>query len=134
MLLRTFPHADKAIELTSERKPRAEIPFLYDIPVICCELPAGQLYWAYVETISAEAIILLLDKSMAPGTMLVIEMKTLGPSVSLSVVAQVVHSTKQEDQSAIVSCQFLSRPHEVDLLAMLVASRQPVRRFRPASR
>jgi hypothetical protein len=46
-------------------------------------------------------------------------MKTLDPTVSLTLVAQVVHSTMQPDRTWIVGCRFLSRPHEEDLLALL---------------
>jgi hypothetical protein len=46
-------------------------------------------------------------------------MKTIDPSILLTVVARVVHTTKQEEGSWIVGCKVLSQATEVELLALL---------------
>jgi hypothetical protein len=119
MLLETLPYADAAIESGLEVERRAEVRYLCDRTVVCYELAAQQRLWARVRDVSSEGISLLLRTPLAPGTKLVTELKTLDPSTSLTLVAQVVHSTMQVDRTWNVGCRFLSEPHEEDLLALL---------------
>ena len=119
MLLETLPYADDVIEPGLEVERRAEVRYLCDRPVVCYELAAQQRLWARARDVSSEGISLLLRTPLAPGTKLVTELKTLDPSTSLTLVAQVVHSTMQVDRTWIVGCRFLSEPHEEDLLALL---------------
>jgi hypothetical protein len=119
MVVETLPCADEVIETGLEVERRAEVRYLCDMQVIFYPLSAQQRLWARVRNISAKGIGLLLRAPIAAGTRLVIEMKTLDPSTSLTLIAQVVHCTMQQDQNWIVGCRFLSRPHEEDLLALL---------------
>jgi hypothetical protein len=82
-------------------------------------LSAQQRLWARVRDVSSGGVSLLLRAPLARGTKLVTEMKTLDPSVFVTLVAHVVHCTMQADRTWIAGCQFLSRPHEEDLLALL---------------
>ena len=119
MLVETFPCMDEFTEPGLEVERRAEVRYLCDKQVVCYELAAQQRLWARVRNISANGIGLLLRAPIAAGTELVVEMKTLDPSTSFTLVAHVIHCTLQQDQSWIVGCRFLSKPHEEDLLALL---------------
>jgi hypothetical protein len=119
MLLETLPYTDEIVEPAREVERRAKVRCLCDRPVVCYDLSSQQRLWARVRDVSSEGISLLLRAPMAPGTKLVTEMKTVDPSVLLTLVAWVVHSTMQPDRTWIVGCRFLSRPHEEDLRALL---------------
>jgi hypothetical protein len=119
MLLETLPYADAVLEPGMEVERRAEVRYLCERPIVCYEFRTQQRLWARVRDVSSEGIGLLLRAPIAPGTKLVTEMKTLDPSVSLTLVAQVVDCTMQSDKTWIVGSRFVSRPREEDLKALL---------------
>jgi hypothetical protein len=119
MLAETLPCVDHAIKPGVEVECRAEVRYLCDRQAICYELPAQQRLWARIRNISTEGVSLLLRAPIAAGTHLILELKTLDPAATLTLVAQAMHSTRQQDQTWIVGCKLLSRPREDDLMALL---------------
>ena len=119
MLLQTLPRAEEFTDPGMEMERRAVVRYLCDQEATYYALPHCRRRWARVRNISMGGIGLILDAPMEPSTALVIEMKTLDSATSLTLVARVVHATKQEEGSWIIGCKFLTRPREKDLLRLL---------------
>ena len=117
MLLETVHPVEELADAGMEMERRAVVSYLCDRKVIHSPLLMRKRIWARVRNVSVDRIGLLLGAPIEPGTRLTIEMKTLDPSILLTLLARVVHSTKQEEGSWIVGCKFITRPSEEDLLA-----------------
>jgi hypothetical protein len=119
MLLQTLPSAEEYSDSDIEVERRAAVRYLCDRQVFYSPLWTSERRWARVRSISASGISLLVGAPIEPGSDLAIDMKTIDPSILLTVVARVVHATKQEEGSWIVGCKVVSRATEVELLALL---------------
>jgi c-di-GMP-binding flagellar brake protein YcgR len=119
MLLQTLPRAEEFTGSGMEVERRAVVRYLCDQEVAYYALSMRERLRARVRNVSREGIGLLLTAPIEPGTKLVIEMKTVDPATSHTLVASVVHATMQEEGSCLVGCKFLTRPTEEDLLALL---------------
>ena len=119
MLLQTLPTAEEFSDPGTEVERRAAVRYLCDREVFYSPLWTSERRWARIRSVSASGISLLVGARIEPGTDLAIDMKTVDPAISLTLVARVVHATKQEEGSWIVGCKFVSRPSEDDLMALL---------------
>jgi hypothetical protein len=120
MLLQTLPSAKELSDPGSiEIERRAAVRYLCDREVFYSPLWTVERHWAHIRNISVHGISMLVVAPIECGTDLAIDMKTVDPSISLTLVARVVHATKQDDGNWIVGCKFLSGPSEEDLLALL---------------
>jgi hypothetical protein len=119
MLLEALPSTEQFSEPGFEIDRRAAVRYLCDQEAYYSPLWTSERRWARIRNISSNGISLLVSAAVDPGTDLAIDMKTVDPSVLLTLVARVVHVTKQEEGSWIVGCRILSRPMEEELLALL---------------
>ena len=120
MLLQTLPSAKELSDPGSiEIERRAAVRYLCDREVFYSPLWTVERHWAHIRNISVHGISMLVVAPIECGTDLAIDMKTVDPSISLTLVARVVHATKQDDGNWVVGCKFLSGPSEEDLLALL---------------
>jgi hypothetical protein len=119
MLLETLPSTEQFSESCFEVERRAAVRYLCDQEVFYSPLWTSERRWARIRNISADGISLLVSAPIESGTDLAIDMKTVDPSALLTLVARVVHSTKQEEGSWIVGCRTLSSLTEEELLALL---------------
>jgi hypothetical protein len=119
MLLQTLPSAEEFSDLDIEMDRRATVRYLCDRQVFYSPLWTSERHWARIRNVSVHGISLLVGAPIERGIDLAIDMKTVDPSILVTLVARVVHSTKQDEGSWIVGCKFLNGPSEQELLALL---------------
>ena len=119
MLLQTCPTAEQFSDPDIGLERRAAVRYLCDREVFYFPLWTSERHWARIRNVSADGISLLVASPIDPGTDLAIDMKTVDPSILLTLVARVVHATKQEEDSWIIGCRFLTRLSDEDLRVLL---------------
>ena len=72
-----------------------------------------------VRDISTQGIAFVLDTLISRGTEIAVELAAGKPGAPLTLLAQVVYSTMQEDGDWIVGCDFLTKPREEQVRALL---------------
>jgi|AP3Bu8745761321_1050154.scaffolds.fasta_scaffold05393_1 hypothetical protein len=119
MLLQTVRPVEEFADTGMEVERRAVIRYLCDREVVYSRILTRERLRARVRNVSVNGIGLLLDAPIEPGTVLLIQMKTMDPDIPLTLVARVVHATMQAEGSWIVGCKFLTKPTEEHLLALM---------------
>jgi hypothetical protein len=119
MLLQTLPSAEEFSDPGIEIDRRASVRYLCDREVFYSPLCTSERRWARIRNVSVNGIGLLVGAPIERGADLAIDMSTADPSMLLTLVARVVHATKQEEGNWHIGCRFLSRPSEADLLTLL---------------
>jgi hypothetical protein len=119
MLVQSIRPEEELSDNGLEVERRAVVRYLCDREITYSPVMSRERFWARVRNISSHGIGLLLGTPLEPGTDMVIDMKTMDPRISLSLVARVVHSTMQEEGNWLVGCKFLTRPTEEQVLALL---------------
>jgi PilZ domain len=119
MLLETLSHeaesssSGRPVERRAVARHRCDQDIVYYAPL------TRQRRWARVRNISVHGIGLLVGIPMEPGTDLTLETRSRDPGLPLTLVARVVHCTKQEEGSWLVGCRFRTRPTDEDVRALL---------------
>jgi PilZ domain len=72
-----------------------------------------------IEDISAQGIKLALSCVIARGTEIAIDFKTKPRGTLLTLLARVIHSSMDADGGWIVDCEFITRPTEAQIRALL---------------
>jgi c-di-GMP-binding flagellar brake protein YcgR len=108
-----------AWNLGMEVERRAVVRYLCDRQVTYRPLLTRERLRARVRNISVDGIGLLLSDAIDRGTEIAIELQSLDPDIPLTLVARVVHATRESNGSWLVGCKFLTRPTEEHLLALL---------------
>jgi PilZ domain len=119
MLLQTLPSAAEFSDPGIEVERRTVVRYLCDRKVFYAPLWTSERRWARIRNVSVTGISLLVAAAIKPGTDLAIDMKTVEPGILLTLVARVVHATKQDEGNWIIGCTFLSGPREEPLRALL---------------
>jgi hypothetical protein len=119
MLLQTLPSAEEFSDPGIGVERRAAVRYPCDLEILYAPLWTSERRWARIRSVSVNGISLLVGAPIEPGTDLAIDMKIVDPGILLTLVARVVHATKQDEGSWIVGCKFLARPSEEHLLALL---------------
>jgi len=119
MLVQSIRPEEELSDNGLEVERRAVVRYLCDREITYSPVMSRERSWARVRNISSHGIGLLLGTPLEPGTDMVVDMKTMDPRISLSLVARVVHSTMQEEGNWLVGCKFLTRPTEEQVLALL---------------
>lgn len=119
MLLRTLPSAEECTAPSMQVERRAAVRYLCEHDVVCSALPARERFRACLRNISVHGIGLLLGAPIQVGTDLEIEMRTKVPGLLLTLVARVVHATRQAEAHWLVGCKIVSKSLEEHLLALL---------------
>jgi PilZ domain len=118
-MLQTLLRPEELDDPGMELERRAVVRYLCDREVIYRPLLTRERLRARVRNISVDGIGLLLSDAIHRGTDLAIEMQSLDPGIPLTLVARVVHATRESDDRWLVGCKFLTRPTEEHLLALL---------------
>jgi hypothetical protein len=96
----------RSLNRRAEKRHRPE-----DLVLVTVYTPDLQGHAAYVKDLSAEGVgLYLIGSPPAPGTRLRIRFPGPGGRTMYTVLAEVVHSGRQEGGYHLVGCKFLSRP------------------------
>jgi hypothetical protein len=98
---------------------RAVIRYLCGREAACSILPAYERLTGHLREVSTKGASLVLPSQVEPGTHLVLEIKTQAPGITLALLARVIHATQRSDTGWIVGCEFLTRPTEEQVSALL---------------
>ena len=119
MLLQTLPTGEEFSDPSIEIDQSVAVRYLCDREVFYSPLWTSERHLARIRNVSVHGISLLIGAPIERGVDLTIDMKTVDPSILVTLVARVVHSTKQDERNWIVGCKFLNELSEQDLLALL---------------
>jgi hypothetical protein len=104
---------------TVERRAVARHPCVLRVT---CQQINGQVVepWTVaVRDISETGIALVFDRTMEPGTLLVLEVPFPNENEPRSLGMQVIHSTPRVESGFAIGCQFDQRLKPLDVLAIL---------------
>ena len=119
---KTAPNTQEASALVVER--RAAIRYASEQSASCALGHSARRAWGRIRDISLLGVGLLLDREIAPGTRIVVELARRKPSTPLRLLARVVHCQQQSNTTWHIGCQFDSalRDEDVEALAISMAA------------
>jgi hypothetical protein len=108
---------ESSVETAIER--RAWVRYRCQQRAVYCALPSYDRLGADVRDLSVDGVGLVLPTTVEPDTELIIEMKTTARRIFLTLLARVVHCTLASENEWLVGCEFITKPTEEQLKALL---------------
>jgi PilZ domain len=103
----------------TELERRAWVRYPCRRDAVYCALPSYDRFGCQVRNLSVDGVALVLTTEAAPGTELIVEMKTTARRIYLTLLARVVHCTALSECEWLVGCEFITKPTEEQLKALL---------------
>src|SRR5205823_8668652 len=98
---------------------RASVRYQCSNRASCSSLAPFERLSGCLRDISTHGLALVLGASVREGTELVVDLKTRNPGICLTLLARVVHTTPEDEGKWIIGCEFITRPTEEQIKALL---------------
>ncbi len=98
---------------------RASVRYQCSQSATFASAPNYERFVARVKDISITGVGLVVSTHIEPGTYLIVEMKTRARGILLTLLARVVHSTPQSENSWNVGCELVNKPTEEQLQSLV---------------
>jgi hypothetical protein len=111
--------APKPTPPAAELERRVSVRYQCSWEASCSSLAPVERVSGKLRDISTHGTALVLGTSIREGTDLVIDLKTRNPGICLTLLARVIHATREEEGTWVIGCEFLTTPTEEQLHALL---------------